>query len=65
MKKLRKFELENVQGGFNKSFWNGFCDGAVIVSLGLYWAPTGGQAIGGLAISGLSAMGCLNGPAKK
>lgn len=63
MKELRKTELENVQGGFNKSFWNGFCHGAIFVGIGISFVPTGGKLWGELALGGLSAVGCLNGPA--
>ncbi|MCH7410456.1 SLC19 family protein [Belliella sp. DSM 111904] len=63
MKVLRKNELEDVQGGFNKSFWNGFCDGAAIVGLGLGFVPIGGKVWGELAIGGLAVVGCFNGPA--
>lgn len=64
MKKLKKSELINVQGGFNKSFWNGVCDGAIFAGVALLWAPGAGQAGGSLALGGISLLGCFNGPAK-
>jgi len=64
MKELRKSELANIQGGFNKSFWNGFCDASIFVGFALYWAPNGGQLGGSLILSGVAVAGCLSGPEK-
>lgn len=64
MKELREIELTNIQGGFNKSFWNGVCDGAIYMGLALLAVPASGQVAGGLAIGGLSLLGCISGPAK-
>jgi hypothetical protein len=63
MKELKKDQLENIQGGFNKSFWNGFCDGAIFVGLGMSLVPHT-KLFGEVAIAGLSVVGCFNGPAK-
>jgi hypothetical protein len=63
MKELKKNQLEKIQGGFNKSFWNGVCDGSIIVGLGMSLVPHT-KLFGEVAIAGLLVVGCFNGPAK-
>ena len=64
MKSLSKTELENIQGGFNKSFWKGFCDGAILAGIAIAVTPAPSKIIGELALGGLGLAGCFNGPDK-